>query len=225
MDWTLIKGDKMDTIKKKQDTALKYRLMLWSFYAVAVIMKNIFATKTWRLSFLQAPAGYLFEPVTFIAQDVETETRGYKSARNMIFWGFALNIIVALCGQIAIWLPNASSPEIQSAFEIVLGNVPRILFASMVAYLIGGTLNAKIMAFLKEKENNSLLFRSIVSTLFGQFVDNIIFNTLAFLGIMPLQQLFLMAISMTLLETFYEIIFYPLTKWIIGKINQAENPV
>ena len=76
-------------LKTKEEKRLYHRLMLWSFYAVAVIMKNIFATKTWKVGFLTAPAGYIFEPVTFIAQDVETETRGYTSAKRMIYWGFS----------------------------------------------------------------------------------------------------------------------------------------
>lgn len=142
-------------LKTKEEKKIYYRLMLWSFYAVAVIMKNILATKTWKIGFLTAPAAYIFEPVTFIAQDVETETRGYTSAKRMIYWGFFLNLIVALACQIAIILPNASAPIIQEAFSVVLGNVPRILFASLTAYLIGGTLNVKIMAQMKDKGSSS----------------------------------------------------------------------
>lgn len=208
---------------KQENKADLYRLMLWSFYAVAVIMKNIFATKRWKVGFIQAPAGYIFEPVTFIAQDVETETRGYKSAKTMVFWGFALNIIVALASQLAIILPNASSPEIQTSFAIVLGNVPRILVASLIAYLLGGTLNVKIMSHLKEKKNNSLLYRAIVSTIFGQLLDNIVFSNIAFLGIIPLNQIIYMSISMTIIETIYEIVFYPVTKFLIYKIKEAEK--
>lgn len=214
----------INTVKEtKEDKSLRYRLMLWSFYAVAVIMKNIFATKTWRLGFLTAPAGYIFEPVTFIAQDVETETKGYDSAKKMIFWGFFLNLIVALASQVAILLPNASSPEIQSSFSIVLGNIPRILIASLIAYLIGGTINVKIMSKMKEKGSQSLLLRAIVSTLFGQMADNLVFNTFAFYRIMAINQLIYMAFSMTLLETVYEIVFFPITKALIKKINSLEK--
>ncbi|MDY2987302.1 MAG: queuosine precursor transporter [Peptoniphilus sp.] len=213
---------KIDSYSKNKRADL-YRLMLWSLYAVAVIMKNIFATKRWKIGIIQAPAGYIFEPVTFIAQDVETETRGYSSAKTMVFWGFFLNIIVAACSQLAILLPNASSLEIQSSFEIVLGNVPRILIASLIAYLIGGALNVKIMYHLKMKGNNSLLYRAIVSTVLGQFVDNIIFSNIAFLGIIPISQIIYMSISMTIIETIYEIIFYPITKFLIFKIKEAER--
>lgn len=213
----------MNKIENKQEKRMQYRLMLWSFYAVAVIMKNIFATKTWRIGIFHAPAGYIFEPVTFIAQDVETETNGYQSAKKMIFWGFLINIIVAIAAQIAIALPNASSPEIQTSFSIVLGNVPRILAASLIAYLIGGTLNVKIMSKLKEKGNNSLLTRAIVSTIFGQLADNLVFSTIAFSGIIPFNTLFIMTLSMTFLETIYEIIFYPITKFFINKMKELKD--
>lgn len=212
----------MENKKKTIDKSLKYRLYLWSFYSVAIVMKNIMATKTFRIGPVQAPTAYVFEPITFIAQDVETETKGYQSAKSMIILGFILNLIVALAGQIAIWLPNASGDVVQSAFEVVLGNMPRIFIASLTAYLIGGTLNSKIMDKLKKREDNSLFFRAIVSTIIGQFADNIIFTSLAFIGVMPYSQILIMALSMTLLETLFEIIFYPITKFTINKINEVE---
>ena len=100
--------------------------------------------------------------------------------------------------------------------------MPRIFVASLTAYLIGGTLNSKIMDKLREKNDRGLFFRAIVSTLIGQFADNIIFTSIAFTGTMPYQQILIMSISMTLLETLYEIIFYPVTKFLITKIKEAE---
>lgn len=210
-------------LKSKEEKRLYYRLMLWSFYTVAVIMKNILATKTWKIGFLTAPAGYIFEPVTFIAQDVETETRGYRSAKRMIYWGFFLNLIVALACQLAILLPNASAPIIQESFSVVLGNVPRILIASLAAYLIGGTLNVKIMAKMKNKGSSSLFSRAIVSTMVGQLADNLIFASIAFLGVMEVLGLIYMAFSMTLLETLYEIVFFPLTRFFINKFKELDE--
>ena len=207
---------------KKLDKSLKYRLYLWSFYSVAIVMKNIFATKTFRIGPMQAPTGYVFEPISFIAQDVETETRGYRSTKVMIILGFVLNLIVALAGQIAILLPNASGDLIQSSFEVVLGNMPRLFAASLTAYLIGGTLNSKIMDKLREREDNSLFFRAIASTLVGQFADNIIFTILAFAGTMPYGQIVTMSLSMTVLETLFEIVFYPITKFTVNKIKEVE---
>lgn len=206
-----------------KERAVRFRLMFWSLYAVSVVMKNIFATKTWRIGFLQAPAGYIFEPITFIAQDVEAETRGYKSARAMVWWGFALNLLVAVTAWIAIILPNAGAPEVQTAFEIVLGNVPRILLASLTAYLVGGTLNVRIMTELKARGSRSLFTRVIVSTIFGQLVDNLLFSSIAFFGVMPYPGILYMAVTMTLLETIYEIIFFPITKWTIRKIRTLEQ--
>lgn len=213
-----------NTLKISEDRLEKrtrYRLMLWSFYAVAVIMKNIFATKIWKIGLFQAPAGYLFEPITFIAQDVETEVNGYQSAKKMIFWVFLINIVVALAAQVAIILPSVSPTEVQTSFSMILGNVPRILIASLTAYLIGGTLNSKIMDTLKGK-GNSLLYRAIVSTIFGQLVDNLVFSTIAFSFVMPFSQILYMSISMTFLETMYEILFFPITKFIIGKMEECK---
>ncbi len=53
---------------KKIEKSLKYRLYVWSFYSVAIVMKNILATKTFKIGRIQAPTAYVFEPITFIAQ-------------------------------------------------------------------------------------------------------------------------------------------------------------
>ena len=130
---------------------------------------------------------------------------------------------MALACQLAILLPNASAPIIQESFSVVLGNVPRILIASLAAYLIGGTLNVKIMAKMKNKGSSSLFSRAIVSTMVGQLADNLIFASIAFLGVMEVLGLIYMAFSMTLLETLYEIVFFPLTRFFINKFKELDE--
>ena len=76
---------------------------------------------------------------------------------------------------------------------------------------------------LRKRNDNSLFFRAITSTIVGQFADNIIFTTLAFAGTMPYEQIVSMSLSMTVLETLYEIVFYPITKFTIKKIKEIEG--
>ncbi len=56
----------------------------------------------------------------------------------------------------------------------------------------------------------------------GQLADNLIFASLAFLGVMEVTQIIYMALSMTLLETLYEIVFFPLTRLYIRKFKELD---
>ena len=71
------------------------------------------------------------------------------------------------------------------------------------------------MAQLKTKYPDTLFFRAITSTIFGQLLDNLVFAALAFWGVLPNNALLSMIIGGTLFETCYEIILYPLTRFLI----------
>ena len=75
------------------------------------------------------------------------------------------------------------------------------------------------MEVLKKKYNNNLFFRAISSTIVGQFIDNMLFSVIAFIGILPMQTIISMIVGGTIFEIIYEIIFYPITKALIKKIK------
>ena len=110
--------------------------------------------------------------------------------------------------------------ENSEAFSIVLGSTFRLLIASFAAYLVGSIVNAKLMVYLKKWDEDKLFFRCIVSTLFGEGLDAIVFIFIGFLGTMPLEALLLMIVAQALFKTIYEIIVYPLTRTVIIKIRE-----
>ena len=112
----------------------------------------------------------------------------------------------------------------QSAMELVLSNTPRVLIASFIAYLAGSFTNLKIMKYMKGIHGESkLALRCIVSTLFGEGIDALMFITLAFIGTMPLISLLNMAICQAIFKTLYECICYPFTDIIINKIKKVNK--
>lgn len=134
-----------------------------------------------------------------------------------------MNLIAVICYNVTIWLPAPVFFENSQAFSIVLGSTLRLLVASFIAYLVGSLVNAKVMVILKRWDDDKLFFRCIVSTLFGEGLDAIIFITIGFLGTMPLEALLLMIVAQALFKTIYEIIVYPLTRHVIGRVKSLPN--
>jgi hypothetical protein len=58
-----------------------------------------------------------------------------------------------------------------------------------------------------------------VSTLFGEGLDALIFIFIGFYGTMPIESLLLMIVAQALFKTLYEIIVYPLTRFVIGRVK------
>lgn len=194
--------------------------ILTGIFTASLIVSNIIAGKTFDFFSFTLPCGVVIFPVIYIVNDVLAEIYGYEKARKVILLGFFMNLVAVICYQITILLPAPAFFENSEAFSIVLGSTFRLLVASFAAYLAGSLVNAKVMVYLKKWDENKLFFRCIVSTLFGEGLDAIVFIFIGFLGTMPLEALLLMIVAQALLKTVYEIIVYPLTRTVIFKVRK-----
>ena len=194
--------------------------ILTGIFTASLIVSNIIAGKTFDFFSFTLPCGVVIFPVIYIVNDVLAEIYGYEKARKVILLGFFMNLVAVICYQITILLPAPAFFENSEAFSIVLGSTFRLLVASFAAYLAGSLVIAKVMVYLKKWDENKLFFRCIVSTLFGEGLDAIVFIFIGFLGTMPLEALLLMIVAQALFKTVYEIIVYPLTRTVIFKVRK-----
>ncbi len=197
--------------------------ILTGIFTASLIVSNIIAGKTFDFFSLTLPCGVIIFPVIYIVNDVLAEVYGYEKARNVILLGFLMNLVAVICYNVTIWLPAPVFFENSDAFSIVLGSTFRLLVASFAAYLVGSLVNAKMMVVLKKWDEDKLFLRCILSTLFGEGLDAIIFITIGFLGTMPLEALLLMIVAQALFKTIYEMIVYPLTRYVIGSVKALPN--
>lgn len=204
-------------MKLKELNRSKLLVILSSFYSALIIVMNILATKSIDVWIFTVTTGIMVSPLVFIIQDVVTELYGYKTARNVIYLGFASQVIAVILYQIAIVVPASEVYAGQVHFETILSTTPRITVASLLAYTIGSLINSKLMD--KDKSDKSLFYRAIKGTVWGQLVDNAIFAVVAFAGVMPTANILSMIFGGALFEVVYEIILYPLTKYIIKKLK------
>jgi len=155
---------------------------------------------------------------------VLTEVWGYRVARMVIWTGFLANIVVVLFIAAAIAIPSDPHYTDQSAYSRVLGESPRLVAASLTAYLLGEFLNAFVLARLKVATRGRMLWtRTIGSTLVGQGVDSAVFITLAFAGTQPWSLLLVIIRDVWIVKVLYEVIATPITYALVTVLKRVEG--
>lgn len=193
-------------------------------FCVCLIVSNLIEIKTVDIGFATITAGMVVFPLSYIINDCIVEVYGFRKARTVIWLGFAMNLLVTLFLQFAILLPGADSWQSQDAMEALYGTVPRILGASFVAFLCGSMVNALVMSKMKVASGGRhFSLRAIVSTLWGEGTDSIIFFPLAFGGILPWREIVSLIVAQALLKTAYEIVILPVTLKVVKKLKSIES--
>lgn len=196
--------------------------ILTGVFTASIIISNIIAGKTLNLYYITLPCSILLFPVIYVINDILTESYGYQKAKRVILLGFIMNVVALISYTITIMLPAPSFFVNSEAYSIVLGSTFRLVIAGFAAYLVGSIVNAQVMVILKQKAEEKLFLRCLVSTFAGESFDSFIFLTIGFFGTMPLTSLFLMIVTQVFFKTGYEIVIYPITKRIIRLINQCQ---
>ena len=199
--------------------------MLGMLFVTCLVVSNLIAGKIWSVyGNISVQASVILFPITYILSDVFTEVYGFKKARFIIWTGFACNLVAVLAYVITIILPYPKYWLGQDAFGVVLGLTPRVLVASFAGYLFGEFANSIIMSKLKVKsEGKKLWVRIIVSTLAGEAIDTIIFVTVSFAGMIPVNQLIRMIHFQYTFKVLFEAVFMPVTYRIISRLKKKEG--
>ena len=198
-------------------------LVLAIVFVTCLLLSNILAVKLLKVWKYSIPASVLVFPISYIINDIFSEIYGFEKTKRVIVLGFIMNFFMALIFSLAIILPAPAWFQNSEAFATILGTTPRICVASLIAYLLGSLVNAKVLVVLKERQNNSFGVRAVVSTIFGEFVDSVLFVTISFIGSVPIDQLLVMIFIQVILKTMYEMVCLPITKMVIKGVKKYEG--
>lgn len=202
----------------------KYYDIVLAFFVAILLISNLSATKLIAFGSILTDGGAVLFPLAYIFGDVLTEVYGYKYARRAIWTGFAVMLLAVLSFTIVRFLPAAPIYTDQTAFEKILGFFPRIVVASLAAYLIGGFINAYVLAKLKVKMNGSRLWvRLLGSTVVGQFFDTLVFAIVAFGGVVANSELVVYGLVGWAFKSAVELLLLPITYRVIAWLKQREN--
>lgn len=205
----------------------RYLDLITALFVVVLIVSNIASTKVVLFGPFTFDGGTLLFPLAYIFGDVLTEVYGYKRSRRVIWTGFFLLLLSALTFGLVGTLPTPAdefSQKSAEAFSTILGLVPRIMLASLVAYWVGEFANSYILARLKvATQGRFLALRTIGSTLVGQGLDTAIFLLVAFYGLWDNSLLWTVFVSNYIFKVGVEVLFTPLTYGVVGFLKRAEN--
>lgn len=207
-----------------------------ALFITVLITSNIIAVKPITILPIQwfgdpaviLPASIIIFPISYIVGDVLTEVYGFRVARGVIWLGFAMNLLVV----IALWLtgilPGAFfwGESEAGSYGRILGQVPGILVASFIAYLVGEFSNSTVLALLKYKMQGRLLFvRTIGSTIVGQGLDSFIFIFIAFGVFSDWSSTALLgaALAQWIVKILYETVATPLTYLVVNFMKRVEQ--
>ena len=199
-------------------------MLLGILFNVCLIAANLLETKVIQVGSLTVTAGLLVFPISYIINDCIAEVWGFKKARLIIWSGFAMNFFVVTLGLIAVAIPAAPFWEGEEHFDFVFGMAPRIVAASLMAFLVGSFLNAYVMSKMKvASRGRHFSARAILSTLAGETADSLIFFPVAFGGIIAWRELLIMMCIQIILKSMYEVIILPVTIRVVKAIKKIDG--
>ena len=205
----------------ENNTKTRVYAYLMGIFCASIIVSNILATKTLEFEFIALPCSILTFPVLFIVNDILSEIYGYKMTRDVIYLGFIINIIAIALYHLAMAFPS-SSPNAPS-FAMLLSTTPRLFIAGIISYMLGNILNSKVLVKLKERYNDQLFVRCILSTVVGETVDSIIFISISFVGVLPNDLILTMICCQIVFKVLYELLAYPVTRKVIMHIRTLDD--
>ena len=199
-------------------------MLLGILFNVCLIAANLLETKVIQIGSLTVTAGLLVFPISYIINDCIAEVWGFKKARLIIWSGFAMNFFVVALGLIAVAIPAAPFWEGEEHFEFVFGMAPRIVAASLMAFLVGSFLNAYVMSKMKvASQGRNFSARAIWSTVVGETADSLIFFPVAFGGVIAWKELLIMMGIQIVLKSLYEVMILPVTIRVVKAIKKIDG--
>ena len=188
--------------------------------AALVVIANVIAGKIVTFGPFMVPAAVIVYATTFLITDIISEKWGKKEAKKAVWAGFYANILLVVSVLIAVkWQPAPFAVEYSDQFASAFGLVPRIVLASMVAYLISQHHDVYAFNFWKNRTKGRFLWlRNIASTVVSQALDTVIFITIAFYGVMDIVPLLIGQYVVKLVIAALDTPFIYAVSWIMDKI-------
>jgi queuosine precursor transporter len=200
-----------------------YDLILAAFVAVLLI-SNLAAVKLIAFGPIITDGGAILFPLAYIFGDILTEVYGFRYTRRAIWMGFFVMLVAVAAFTVVRFMPAAAGWDGQAAYVSILGFFPRIVLASLVAYLVGEFINSFVLAKLKIRTGGKKLwFRLISSTVVGEFFDTIIFCLIAFGGLISNKDMVSYILVGWLFKTGVEVLMLPITYRVISALKRREN--
>lgn len=196
--------------------------MLW----VTVLIVGTFTSlKTFYIGDFIFSVGAIAYPLIYIFSDIFTEVYGYRVTRKIVWTGFSCMFVASVLAYLYSIVPSPSF-EHNEAYNLIFKASPIVALCFIVAFFSGEFVNSFIVAKLKiYTKGNYINARLVISTFFGQLVDNGIafFGTFYFAGWFTFPEIMPLITSTVVFCTVWEVLALPATRMIIKIIKEKEG--
>jgi len=203
----------------------KFYVPIAMLFVCLLLMVNIISQKIIPIyGDIILTAGDFIYPLSYTLSMILTEVYGYTMSRRVIWSSFACNILASIIIIFAIHLPYADSWHNQEQYASILSNAPRMLIASLGAFLFGEFIGTYILAKLKIFTHGKYLWMRTLSAISaGQLLDSLIFTTIAFAGVMSLHHVFILSIAAYVCKIIYQVLLTPGIYVLVGFLKKHEG--
>ncbi len=173
---------------------------LFAFAIFGTLLGNIAVCKNLDLFGFSTTAGNVLYASTFLVTDILSEKYGKKEATKAVAYSFSVMLLWMLGTQMILMFTPNETDYINESLKVVFGLVPRITIASLLGFICSQNIDVFLYhkIWSKTGHNEKMLWlRNNGSTLTSQAIDTLIFTTLAFWGVYP------MNVFMSILLTTY----------------------
>ncbi len=161
---------------------------MYVYSAAATITANIQVLKLMSFVSMGDPValGTATFSTIFLANDIITEHYGVDAAKKNIWLSFMTQILVAITMIITVGFKPIDGDVAHDAIVTLFLPAPRLLIASLVAFVVSQLFNVNIFQFLSRCFKEKFLWlRSNVALMASEAIDNIIFSVLAWVILAP----------------------------------------
>jgi uncharacterized integral membrane protein (TIGR00697 family) len=160
--------------------------ILLGLFIATLVTGNLIGNKITDIVGISVSVGIFAYPITFLVTDIIEEVHGKEKTKSFIYAGFFSLLLVTGLVLLSLWLPPAGRFPYNEQFTVIFSSSARIVFASLVAFIISQTHDIWAFNFWKRKTKGRYLwFRNNASTWVSQFIDTVIFIFLAFYMVTP----------------------------------------
>ena len=204
-----------------KEKKIELLIVLTALSAGILLIANLSATKLWNLFGISVDGGLVIFPLSYVIGDIIMELFGRKIANRVVMMGFVVNLLAVVVFWIVGILPEYAGWGLQEAYQSILGFAPRVIFASLVAYLLSGFLNNFVFEKIRNKTGEQKLWLRVVgSSAVAKICDTMFFETVAFLGVLSLPEFFVQAGFAYVAAVGIEAILMPVIYVIVRKMHE-----
>ena len=177
--------------------AIPKSLFIFSLlYGGMTVLAGVLGNKQVALGPLAVEAGIFPFLILVALSSAVAEYFSRETANKLVMFGFIPLVSSMLFIILVYALPAAKdmAPDRLAAFEMIMGQSPRLMAAGIVAYGTSQFLNVTIFSMMRGKPGDKGLTKGIavrgaIASALSQIVDTLLFITISFYGIFPIAEL------------------------------------